>query len=118
MAISEALRRQLIILSRRSRSRSVKFTAQAPTDWRPQDVLDPTSDLLNDVFSDQTAWRLIADYLEAGGDVMEVTLSKPPGAKAYVMLIEIQSSERPVYVKLQLGAGEIFGRSFHYSERN
>ena len=68
-------------------------------------------------FTQRAAWECIATYLEAGGDVREVTLRKPPGARAYEMLIDVEANERPVYVKLQLGAGKVIGRSFHYSER-
>ena len=32
------------------------------------------------------------------------------------MLIDLGSDVPDLYVKLQLGAGKIFGRSFHYSE--
>ena len=32
------------------------------------------------------------------------------------MKIRVDPRRPPVYVKLQLGAGKIIGRSFHYSE--
>ena len=32
------------------------------------------------------------------------------------MLIDLGSHVPKLYVKLQLGSGKIFGRSFHYSE--
>lgn len=69
-------------------------------------------------FSDAAAWELIASQLEAGCEVETIVLEKPPGAKGHVMLIELGPGGRPIYIKLQLGSGKIFGRSFHYSEKD
>ena len=44
-------------------------------------------------------------------------LRKPRGAKGYVMKIDLEPGGVPLYVKVQLGAGKIIGRSFHYSEK-
>jgi hypothetical protein len=44
----------------------------------------------------------------------EVLLASPPGKTGYV--VEAALNERSLYVKVQLGAGKIIGRSFHYSE--
>lgn len=40
-----------------------------------------------------------------------------PGGTGYVMEIELEAGKPMLYVKLELGSGRIFGRSFHYSER-
>lgn len=48
--------------------------------------------------------------------VEPVPLRRPPGATGYVMKIRVDPRAPLVYVKLQLGAGKIIGRSFHYSE--
>ena len=32
------------------------------------------------------------------------------------MLIDIEPGQPQLYVKLELGAGKVLGRSFHYSE--
>ena len=45
-----------------------------------------------------------------------VRLSKPQGAKGYVMKIALASNLPNLYVKLQLGPRQVIGRSFHYSE--
>ena len=66
-------------------------------------------------FNDTSAWELIAEQLKAGCPVEEVRLNKPPGAKGYVLLIDLEPNQPQLYVKLQLGAGKIIGRSFHYS---
>ena len=38
------------------------------------------------------------------------------GQKAYVMKIKLDDVNPLLYVKLQLGAGKVIGRSFHYSK--
>ena len=67
-------------------------------------------------FTEFSAWNLIADELEAGCDVRVIELEKPPGNLGYVLEIELEATEPPLYVKLELGSGIIFGRSFHYSD--
>lgn len=48
--------------------------------------------------------------------VEEVALRKPAGKTGYVMNIQLEAGSPPLYVKLELGSGTIFGRSFHYSK--
>ena len=79
--------------------------------WNPDGILDTH-------FSDAAAWELIASQLEADCEVETIILEKPPGATGYVMLIELEPDAKPIYIKLQLGSGKIFGRSFHYSEKH
>ena len=43
-----------------------------------------------------------------------VILEQPPGKKGYVMKPDIGA--KSVYIKFQMGAGKVIGRSFHYSE--
>ena len=43
-------------------------------------------------------------------------LQKPAGAKGYVMKIYIEPGQSRLYVKLQLGSGQVIGRNFHYSK--
>lgn len=66
-------------------------------------------------FTRATAWDLIASALESGHDVETIELRKPPGAKGYVMRIDLEPGKPQLYVKLELGSGKIIGRSFHYS---
>ena len=60
----------------------------------------------------------LASRLEEGQPIEVLELQKPAGAKGFVMKIELEPGQPRVYVKLQLGAGRIVGRSFHYSEHD
>ena len=62
--------------------------------------------------------ELIASRLEEGHPVEVLELHKPEGARGFVMKIDLEPGQPRVYVKLQLGAGRIIGRSFHYSEHD
>ena len=95
----------------------VGFRRDRPTDWRPTDVRNPQG-LLNTHFTNPTAWDLIAARLENGEDVELVELNKPKGRLGYVMLIDLGPDVPQLYVKLQLGAGIVIGRSFHYTDHD
>ena len=94
-----------------------EFSTSRPTDWRPGQVRNPNG-ILDTYFTDAAAWEFIASTLEDGHSVEIVELRKPAGAKGYVMKIDIEPGWPQLYVKLQLGAGKIIGRSFHYSDRS
>ena len=115
MVLSEPIRHELVVLARRSKSRVAKFSPDRPTDWRPGQVRNP-SGMLDSYFTDFSAWEYIATKLESGHPVEVVALDKPPGAEGYVMKIDIETGQPQLYIKLQLGAGKIIGRSFHYSD--
>ena len=70
---------------------------------------------LDSHFTSGGAWEFIATKLEEGHSVEVVELQKPPGKKGYVMKIDLDPGDQPLYVKLQLGSGKVIGRSFHYS---
>lgn len=112
--IDQETRRQLVLLARRSQSRSATFSRARPTDWRPSDVRDPAGWF--PYFTGPTAWEFIASRLEGGEEVEVVELHQPPGARGYVMKIDVGADVPSLYVKLELRAGKIIGRSFHYSE--
>ena len=114
VSIDDSTRHQLVVLARRPRSRDTKFSAERPTEWRPHEVRNPAVDV---PFSNPAAWELIASRLEDGHDVKVITLDNPRGKPGYVMKIELEPRVPRLYVKLQLHAGRIFGRSFHYSTR-
>lgn len=116
MSISDSTRKELALLARRKSARIVKWSPGSPIDWHPGSVRNPNG-ILDSYFTDASAWELVASELEAGRDVKTIVLKKPPGATAYVVLIELEPGERPLYIKVQLGAGTIIGRSFHYSNR-
>ena len=113
--IDEAMRWQLVTLARRVNARISTFSQDRPTKWRPNEVRNPDG-VLDTHFTESTAWELIATRLENGEEVEVIELNQPKGAKGYVMLIDLGSDVPDLYVKLQLGAGKIFGRSFHYSD--
>lgn len=109
------IRRQLISLARQKHCRVVAFSRERPVDWRPTQIINPEVGL---PFSDAGAWEFIAQQLEAGQPLTEIVLDKPPGKSGYVMIIHLVDERPSLYVKLELGgAGKVFGRSFHYSER-
>lgn len=115
MVLSESTRHQLVILARRSNSRVTEFHPDRPTKWCPGQVRNPDG-VLDSYFTDISAWEFVAAMLENGHPVEVMRLDKPPGAKGYVMKIDIEPDKPKLYIKLQLGSGKIIGRSFHYSE--
>ena len=115
--INAETRRQLALLAKRPGARATAFSQREPTDWRPSQVRRPEGGF-SPYFTDAAAWELIAGKLEAGHEVTVVELRKPPGAKGYVMKIDLGQDSPTLYVKLQLRPGQVVGRSFHYSERS
>lgn len=115
MAVGDAIRHELMVLARRPRARVVEFTRKRPCDWRPHTVSNPSS-RLDSTFTDVSAWEFIADQLDAGHELEEVTLEHPPGKVGYVMKVQIEVGVPRVYIKLELGSGAVFGRSFHYCQ--
>lgn len=106
------IRREAAILARRKRARSVKFTRDAPCDWSPQSVINAED---GTPFTPESAWEFLATKLDDPNQTVEwIELRMPPQAKALVMVVPNRG--RPIYIKVQLGAGTILGRSFHYSK--
>lgn len=114
MGINNSIRHQLATLAKSRRTRVAEFRRDRPIRWEPETVQNP-SGIIDSYFSESSAWELIVHLLESGEEVEEITLDKPPGATGYVMVVEIQPEKPPVYIKVQLGSGQIIGRSFHYS---
>ena len=115
VGIPDEVRVNLIALIRKGR-RSSKFRTNQPTDWRPTRVLRRYAEL-DSHFTSNTAWDFIAAKLEEGHPVETIALRRPPGAKGYVMKIELEPARRPLlYVKLQLNSGKVYGRSFKDSD--
>lgn len=105
-----SIRHQLAILCRRKKARTSAWSTDRPTEWRPNSVVNPED---SQPFTDPGAWEFVADLLEAGTPMNEVELQNPRGKKAYEMIVDVGG--RDVYIKLQMGAGKVIGRSFHYS---
>jgi hypothetical protein len=106
----EKIRHQLVVLCQRKKARTSEWSVNCPTEWQPTTVIDPQSSL---PFTDAGAWEFVADQLENGAEIESLQLEKPPGSTGYVLKIPLGNKQ--LYVKLQLGAGKVIGRSFHYS---
>ena len=106
-----SIRRDLARLCRSRKTRTAEFSSSRPTQWQPWKTVHPQT---KEIFTEDGAWQFAADLLDAGELLKEVLLEKPPGKKGYVMVIPVEG-RRPIYIKLQLGAGRVFGRSFHHS---
>ena len=115
MSIDPSIRHELATLGRRADARITEFSRDRPTKWQPGQVRNPCG-ILDRYFTDAAAWELIASKLEDGHPVEVIELEHPRGRTGYVMKIELDPEDRVLYVKLQLGAGKIIGRSFHYSD--
>lgn len=111
--VSDAIRHDLALLARRNGARNTRWTKERPTSWRPRTVKDPSS---GDPFTAEGAWQFIADLLDSGHPIEPMILEKPPGKRAYVMKVDLDPELPRLYIKLELGCGVIYGRSFHYSE--
>ena len=107
---AESIRREAAILARRKSARVVFFSQDSPCDWCPRTVINPED---GQPFTDAAAWDFIARLLDEQEPLESVDLIHPPGKTGYVMVPWIAGRE--VYIKFQLGAGKILGRSFHYS---
>lgn len=106
----QKIRRQLVVLCQRKKARTSEWSINCPTEWQPTAVTDPQS---GSPFTDAGAWEFVAEKLEDGSELEQVLLEKPPGSTGYVLKVPL--GDRQLYVKLQLGAGKVIGRSFHYS---
>jgi len=105
------IRKQLVVLLRRPRCCFVGRPPKAPSDWKPRTVVDPAT---GEPFTDDSAWAFIAGVIEQGCAVSKKIVDVPPGASCWVIKVQMTDS-KTLYVKLQLGAGTVIGRSFHYS---
>jgi hypothetical protein len=110
----EEVRHELSRLARRRHSRIYDWSTGRPTEWNPEQVLNPETKTF---FTPESAWQFIADKLDSGHEIVEVEMRNPPNEKGYEMEIEVDPSYPKLYVKLQLHKGKVFGRSFHYSLR-
>jgi hypothetical protein len=90
----------------------IQFSQERPTEWRPTTVHNPVTGMC---FSPLEAWHFIQRQLEAGCELCEIVLDKPPGRKAYVLRIRLEQGKPPIYIKLEPCGDKLFGRSFHYS---
>jgi hypothetical protein len=109
--VSNDIRNQLILLAGSKKTRSALFTAARPTVWGPLEVRRPDT---GEAFTPDGAWTFIVELLKAGTEVETMVLDKPPGKTGYVIKCDGWDGEK-IYIKLQLGSGCVYGRSFHVS---
>ena len=114
LEIDDSIRHQLMTLSRRKGAQINENHPKRPARWHPRQVHNPNG-IIHTTFTDASAWEYIADLLESGHPVEVIELDKPPGAKGYVMHSQIEAGKPNLYIKIQLGAGKVIGRSFHYT---
>ena len=108
----DEIRRQLALLARRPGGHFVPNNRTHPCRWFPQTVHSHEPGYY---FTDAAAWLFIAECLEGSTPLEEVVLKKPEGKRGYVMKVRVLPEHDDLYIKLQLGAGAVLGRSFHYS---
>ncbi len=110
--LDEDIRREIVALARRKHARAIPKELDRPTNWQPNEVINPESGM---PFSREGAWHFIARCAEEGHEIETVPLRKPEGKTAYVMKIQLQPSRPRLYVKVEVQSGRILGRSFHES---
>ena len=102
-------------LARRASSRKtrrVHFTPRRPCRWNPTSLCAPDS---GEPFTPDSAWTFIVANIHSGAAVEVVVLRKPPGKRAFVMLLEGARGES-IYIKLEILSDVVLGRSFHLSD--
>ena len=110
-----SVRCQLAKLAASRRTRQAEWSEARPIDWRPTQIQHPDGD---GFFTRNGAWDFLVERLDAGEPIQEISLRDPPGRKAYVMKIRVSPTLPYLYVKLELGAGVVLGRSFHYDKED
>jgi len=113
VSVSDDTRKLLASLASSERTRTTLFTAARPTHWAPLEVTNPKTGV---VFTPVGAWEFIVELLREGFPIETIVLDKPPGRTGYVLKVD-GSSGCKIYIKLQLGSGIIYGRSFHISDK-
>lgn len=93
------------------KTRQASFSREAPTKWHPTSLRNPAD---GEPFTEDNCWTFIADAIRAGEPVEEMVLRKPAGKRGFVLKLAGHGGVI-IYVKLQLLAETVMGRSFHES---
>jgi len=115
MTVDAQIRRDIILLAGSRRTRTTAWDPNRPNRWEPLTVRNPHG-ILESYFTDSTAWDLIVNQLQSGCEITTKKLRKPPGRTADVMKIDLGTNDPVIYVKVELGSGKTYGRSFHYDD--
>ncbi len=113
--IDDDTRRLLVRLAESPRTRRLGTPPKRPSRWIPFTVPNPEAPF-DMQFTDVSAWEFIASRLEQGEHVEMIEMDRPAGATGYVMKLEISPNSPKLYVKLELTASKIVGRSFHLAD--
>jgi hypothetical protein len=89
-----------------------RMVAPGANGLAPEPSIAPMSETY---FTDAGAWEFIVELIEAGHPIKQITFSHPPGKIGYVLIVGANNGGPDIYIKLQLGSGFIYGRSFHLS---
>lgn len=110
-AVSNEIIKQLLALAQNEGKRKLDW----PNDWRPYEVNNPDD---GQTFTNESAWELVIRLLEAGASCKSVAQKNPPNSFAYVFRHRLSDGWK-IYVKIRFNKNRsmIFGRSFHYDEK-
>jgi len=111
--VSDAVRRLLIQRCGSRKTRGSSWSRPMPTDWKPEHLVHPLRQ--GETFTEDSAWQFIQDLLVEGCPIDVIPLDKPPNAKGYVIIVKGHPPIDKIYIKLQLTADKVWGRSFHES---
>ena len=107
----ETFRHQLAVLCRGRRSRRMGF----PRHWNAGCMSSAATGMR---FTDDEAWHFIADRIEEGHEIQVIDMDDKPGTHGFVLLVDVEGHDQPLYIKVQLGSGVVIGRSFHWSTKD
>jgi hypothetical protein len=112
--MSEACQQDRSELVRRALSRKTRlstFSDKAPTKWHPTSLRHPADGV---PFTEDNCWDFVILAITGGAPVEEIVLRHPAGKRGFVLKL-VGYEGTIIYVKLQLLADKVLGRSFHES---
>jgi hypothetical protein len=103
--------KQMLALAQQDDRRKIDW----PNDWRPYEVNNPDD---GQTFTNESAWEFVIGLLESRADCKSTPQKTPANSVAYVFR-PVLSDGWKLYVKIRFNKNRtmIFGRSFHYDER-
>ena len=92
--------------------RDEKVGSDFTRSWRPDLVTDMT--MSEDfTFTKDSCWTFIENLLADGHELRKVKLRKFDRGYAFEMLVDQNSKNPRIYIKMQIGAKLLYGISFH-----
>lgn len=108
MSVPANIREELVRLCSSGRTRKAEFSPKMPCHWNPWEAKDEDGQPLTSI----AAWDAVHTTLLTDCVVTAIELDKPPGKTGYWFHMTDAAGQR-IYVKLMIGSGVVFGRSFH-----